>query len=494
MSSTKINHRLLKLVNPLLGTLDIFIPRMPEEQINFDQRLKMRTAVFIGYLVLFTSFIFSIRFYFYYKGFNLFTFLLVFSIALTVLSLRNIKKNTFLNRNFLLLLIYFIAVNYILMYHNAGKLHTGLLWNFVIAIIAVFLLGPATGGLLVLVSVIFSVFLYWLEANGFEFPRHNHPMDQNKSILIFSTILVLITVIITWLYEISRNNALQMERINNTKLKEENIKRISAENNLAEANKNLENRIEEEIKKALLKEKYFSQQARLIAMGEMIGAIAHQWRQPLNAIALIVQDLQEAYATGDLDDSYFKSRVTQTMEYIEHMSQTIDDFRDFSKPSKTSVEFNVIQTIKDSLKIADARLKNNSIEIVLIGHEDKADLLIKGYPNEFKQVILNILNNSIDAIEEYRIKQGNPDYIGKIEITLQDKKILHITIDDNGGGIWNEAMPFLFEPYFSTKGADKGTGIGLYMAKKIIEESHSGWLFAENIENGARFIIVLNVI
>jgi|GEM_PF-1665363 len=264
----------------------------------------------------------------------------------------------------------------------------------------------------------------------------------------------------------------------------------------------------EKYRKYLEKQKQQEQilihQSKLATMGEMIGAIAHQWRQPLNAVGLIIQDIQDCYQYGELDEKGFQAKMDMTMAQLLFMSKTIDDFKSFFRPSKEKVSFNVIRALSESLSIVSVQFVdnfirskfhcqicgntfNNFIEITSI-----CEVYVLGYPNEFKQVILNLLNNSKDAILEQREKGFMAREDGQIFVSIrlgEDK--LTIEIRDDAGGIRPEIVGRIFEPYFTTKEQERGTGIGLYMSKIIIENNMSGKLYAENTANGARFIIEL---
>ena len=241
-------------------------------------------------------------------------------------------------------------------------------------------------------------------------------------------------------------------------------------------NKNLELKIKTAIEENQKKEQLLFQQSKLAAMGEMIGAIAHQWRQPLNSLALNIQLLVDDFFDKKVDEKYILEYEKKNLNIINFMSKTIDDFREFFSKDKTKAKFNLLETVLDVLKLIDKQLKNKNIKIEIHGDDSTAI----GYKNECKQVILNLINNAKDAIIENNIKNG------EISILVKDKKII---IEDNGGGIPNEIQERLFEPYFTTKEEGKGTGIGLYMSKIIIEEHMDAKLYFETNKNKTKFII-----
>ena len=251
------------------------------------------------------------------------------------------------------------------------------------------------------------------------------------------------------------------------------------EDELKNVNESLEQRIREEIAKSHEKDHLIIQQSRFAAMGEMIGNIAHQWRQPLNALGLTLANLQDAYEYNELTGEYLLGQVKVGNQLIQKMSTTIDDFRHFFRPSKERQIFSAKQAIEEAMALVSASFNNNNISLEL---EIVDDALIQGFPNEFSQVLLNLFANAKDAILARRISKGNV----RIKIAM-DGSWVTVTMADNGGGIPDTVLGKIFEPYFSTK--EMGTGIGLYMSKVIIEESMKGHLDVRNYENGAEFSI-----
>lgn len=229
------------------------------------------------------------------------------------------------------------------------------------------------------------------------------------------------------------------------------------------------------------KERLLIIQSRQAAMGEMIGNIAHQWRQPLNLLGLIVQGLPESSDRGEISAEDLKVSSNKAMQVIFHMSQTIDDFRNFFRPDKEKVSFKVCDAVSRALSIIEGSFTSSMITI-----ETRAmgDPVIHGYPNEFSQVLINILLNARDAIDERKV--DNPRVTITID-TKDDKAV--VIIADNAGGIPEEIMDKIFDPYFTTRGPDKGTGVGLFMSKTIIEKSMNGALAACNVGDGAEFRI-----
>lgn len=252
---------------------------------------------------------------------------------------------------------------------------------------------------------------------------------------------------------------------------------------LQELNENLESQIEAEVNKNREKDELMLLQSRQAAMGEMIGNIAHQWRQPLNAIGLMVYDLTDAFRFGEIDEEYLAKSEENIKSVLQHMSGTIDDFRNFFKPNKEKQAFALYDVVKTSVSFLDATLKNSGIRLIT---EIDKDIALFGYSSEFAQVLLNIINNAKDALTD------NQTPVPVIRISGQRKdEFAVLKIIDNGGGINPSVLHKIFEPYFTTKEQGKGTGVGLYMSKTIIERNMGGGISVNNLRNGAEFVITV---
>ena len=222
------------------------------------------------------------------------------------------------------------------------------------------------------------------------------------------------------------------------------------------------------------------QKSKMASMGEMIGNIAHQWRQPLSQLSGLFFDIESAYDYKELDKKYLIKRSDEANDLIEYMSKTIDDFKEFYNPNRKKESFNLLNRVKSTLKIIGSSLEFHHIEVDI--DIDKS-LHVKGYANEFSQVILNILSNSKDIALFRDIR--NPKI--KIYSEVKDGNIsLHV--EDNCGGIDEKSSEKIFEPYFTTK-YNYGTGIGLYMCKVIIENKMGGKIFATNTKDGLKTTI-----
>jgi len=258
---------------------------------------------------------------------------------------------------------------------------------------------------------------------------------------------------------------------------EEEAERIAKEAN------NLEIRVQVEIEKNHAKDRLLENQAKLAALGEMIGNIAHQWRHPITRLSLIMQNLKSLYDNKKLTSEMFNKYYKNSLEQIDYMSETIEDFRNFYREDKEKSLFNPSLAIGNAYKIVNASIKHEGINLSL--HvKDKFSVL--GFANQFSQVILNIIQNAKDALEEKNIK--NP----YIDITLYQKDGKNIIeIRDNAGGINKDIIDKIFDAYTTTK-QKTGTGIGLYMSKTIIKENFNGNLYAKNWDDGAIFVIELD--
>jgi len=231
------------------------------------------------------------------------------------------------------------------------------------------------------------------------------------------------------------------------------------------------------------KDRLLLQQSRQAAMGEMIGTIAHQWRQPLNALGLIIQGLGLTYESEKLSKEHLDTTITKSMDIIFHMSQTIDDFRNFFKPDKEKSQFKVNEVLKNTVSLIEANFRAYRIAIDLSTEEE---METKGFPREYAQAFLNILMNARDAL----LERGPGDPRVTVRAWMEGGKSV-VTITDNAGGIDEGIIDNIFDLYFTTKENEMGTGIGLFISKNIIEKNMGGRLTVRNACNGAEFRIVV---
>lgn len=250
-------------------------------------------------------------------------------------------------------------------------------------------------------------------------------------------------------------------------------------------NDTLREKVENALNEARLKDRLFVQQSRLAAMGEMIEQIAHQWRQPLNTLALINQDMYVKHKLGKCDESCFDKSHNSIDEHLQYLSKTIDDFRNFYKTDKSKSLEDIGDLVSEALKLSDVFLKYAKIKTkvdILTTH--KIDIA----KNEMIQVLMNLIKNAHDAIIEQKIADG------KILICVEEvDEGIQVSVEDNAGGIAPAVMGNIFDIYFTTKDPEHGSGLGLHMSKYIIEESFGGKIRVKNINKGARFVIVLPV-
>ncbi len=249
-------------------------------------------------------------------------------------------------------------------------------------------------------------------------------------------------------------------------------------------NENLKKKIDDELIKSRKRERFLAEQSKLASMGEMIGNIAHQWRQPLSAITTSTSAAQIKKELGILDEDELDKLFLQIIQKANFLSETIDDFRNFFKVDKEKINFNILDIVENVKSIVHSMYQNNDIE--LIQSEVFLDINYYGFPNELSQVLLNLLNNARDVLLGKDIK----DKKVKIEIEKISNKII-IKVFDNGGGVPLPIIDKIFEPYFTTKHQTQGTGIGLYMSREIIKNHFYGELHIENnyftIENQRYF-------
>ncbi len=225
-------------------------------------------------------------------------------------------------------------------------------------------------------------------------------------------------------------------------------------------------------------------QSKMASMGEMISITSHQLKQPLNAINILSSNIEDRVEElyGEPADEEIAKNIKLIFNQVTFMSSTIDTFSEFMKPSKSPTDFSLKKSISDVLSILSARLKSKRVDVSVDVDET---ISVFGYPKEFNQAILNIISNAADALSD---KEGDRNI--EIIATLAEENKVNLTIEDNAGGICNEVISRVFEPYITSKG-DAGTGLGLHITRKIIEEHFGGSVKVENTDKGAKFHIEL---
>ena len=298
----------------------------------------------------------------------------------------------------------------------------------------------------------------------------NKDKEQTIAYLILVAIGVLISFIIY--LNMKRKDEQKISRLNESlelKVKE-----------LDTFNKTLHKKVKEEVNKQREKENLLIQQSKLAALGEMIGNIAHQWRQPISAVSAIMMNIKWTAISQGVEKSFLDERMNEANVQLKYMSQTIDDFRTFFRPGKEKEYFDLKLEVKKAYKILKASLENDNINLQIYNTKEMQSY---GYASEFSQVVLNIISNAKYVLLDRNIQ--NP----KIEIHLSSDKLnIYCEIKDNAGGIEEKYINRIFEPYFTTK-EHQGTGIGLYISKEIIEKHMKGSLQVRNTNEGANFII-----
>ncbi len=258
--------------------------------------------------------------------------------------------------------------------------------------------------------------------------------------------------------------------------------------------KQLQSLVDEQVELIRKKDRQLNEQAKILAMGKMIENIAHQWRQPLSLISTVATGLILKLEHDMFEKNDALINLHKLEESSQYLSHTIDDFRDFFKTDKIKKRFNLNNNCKKCLSMVQASLNSNRISV--IKNEKDSDIIVNGYENELSQAIINILNNSKDVLS---VKNCEEKFIFTSIEQKGDNAI--ITIADNGGGIADDIINKIFEPYFTTKHKSQGTGIGLYMTKEIIEKHFHGEISVQNEDilyngtkyYGAKFTIILPI-
>ncbi len=264
---------------------------------------------------------------------------------------------------------------------------------------------------------------------------------------------------------------------------------------LNQYNKRLKRQVDKSIDELREKDEILLQKQRMADMGEMLSMIAHQWRQPLGAINSTISGVHIKIASGqynldhpaDQEDflNYLERKLSNITQYVQHLSTTTDDFRNFFNPNKNKELTSLMLPIENALNIVENSLQKNGIKVIKDLQENPT---FNMYPNEIVQVILNLLKNS-----EYNFLDKKIEDPKIIIATYTRKNKIVISVCDNGGGIPANIAKKIFTPYFSTKTERNGTGLGLYMSKIIIEDHHNGSLAMKNSHDGVCFEMIFKI-
>jgi len=299
----------------------------------------------------------------------------------------------------------------------------------------------------------------------------NEKSDTQKvfnTIMIFSIVSIFLVFVFSIVLSIFITN--NFKQLHDSL--EKNVDKKTKE--LILLNDSLEKKISKEVQQNRKKDIIMFQQARFASLGEMLNNIAHQWRQPLGSITMIVQSFQTKMQLGKLTNEFIDEKVNDALLLASNMSNTLDDFRNFFSPDKSKIKFDIENCIEHSIELSKYLLSKENIQIELV---IKDNVTINSYYNELSHVFLNIITNSKDALCSNIDKN---DRIIKIMVSKYKNSVM-INFLDNGGGIPNEIIPKIFEPYYTTKYKSAGTGIGLYMSRQIIEKHMNGSIIYKNV-------------
>ncbi len=261
---------------------------------------------------------------------------------------------------------------------------------------------------------------------------------------------------------------------------------IQQKDALENLNQTLENRVMVETENRRKSEQVMHEQSKLAAMGQMLTAISHQWRQPLNTLGLVIQDMLDEHAEKGISDEYLQEAVAKPLNLYSICLQPLMIFCDLVKSDGTDTHFNIYEAVQEVTALVEEHYSELGIFIERLksAEQDSSDLIVTGDQGVFKQVMLNLLANSKDAISA-RLDSGKISR-GTISINIQlDGENIIVEVVDNGGGVSEKIMARIFEPYFTTKDPSTGTGIGLYMSKIFIEEHMNGKVSVSNTGDGA---------
>ncbi len=372
--------------------------------------------------------------------------------ATVILNLFLFRRHKNVKTGSIAILLTMILLSLVLL-TKGGIENTGLFWLYIFPVLAFFLQGARYGFLWVLFYIAMNLSLAILAEYGL--------FTLSFSFIEIRQFLLSLLTLSAMIYFYQR----VIESMNKS---------------LKESNLLLEERVSKELHKNREKDYLLLRQSRQAQMGEMIAMIAHQWRQPLASISATVGSLQLKQIMGIYEKEYFDMQLKNIADYSQHLSETIDDFRDFFKEDKQMYLTTLEEIMESSLSIMRPILEAKNITLTIdFGLHEK----FFTHPNELKQVVLNLLKNAQEAF--IQAKTADP----RITIsTYKDEDRMCFHIEDNAGGVPADIIDKVFDPYFTTKGELHGSGLGLYMSQKIVNEHCSGSIEVKNTNEGARFI------
>ncbi len=345
--------------------------------------------------------------------------------------------------------------------------HLNILW-IVTAPILIFFFMNKRGG--VVMFIIVMLFILYLILSGY-------PYTVAEFITLTGAFLT--TTFIMYIYEFVKESEKKRILRYNAELQREVEKQTLRYKKL---NSHLQERVAEEVAKQTEQEQMLLMQCRMASMGQMMAAIAHQWRQPLMNINAILLNIDHSIETKPLDEHYLHGRIDEIASITTHMSQTIEDFRNLFKPKQEKSSFLLQETVQEVLTL----LKNNLKTVAVTLHIPETPILLYGYKGEMIQVLIILLSNAVDILHSRKVHPKQIDIR-----TRREKGRIILDISDNAGGISKEIMHKIFDPYFTTKQQTGGTGLGLYIAKIITEHNFGGTLSVANTPDGAQFTLTI---
>ena len=407
-------------------------------------------------------------------------------LALITVSLLRVTQHIVLASWLVTGIIFAVSLGYIALERHH---HMALLFAVFLPIFALFLLGLRTG---IVVSIIYAVAILVVMRTALG----THVLFSEVA-LVNVAVVMIILILLTRYYEVSRAEvftalavSLETEKNQKAALSAKSYALTQALNELNDYKENLEQKILAGIQEKELKDKMLVQQSKMASMGEMLSSIAHQWKQPLTVVGMIVNNIKmDAHLEPDKPAIALAPEIERIAQQLTFMTETMRDFSNFFKPNKEQKEFLLAKSVDNALLLLSSELDRHAI--IIENNIANTPWKLHGYENEFLQVLLNVIHNAKDALIDAVQKEQLALNQAKITFDVYEEEMwLAVCVKDNAGGIDLAVIEEIFKPYVSTKGT-KGTGIGLYMSWMIINQSMQGTITAENKENGAQFTIRL---